>query len=646
MNHHHITMKKGKSDDSAAAVAFDYDHKTLEKNASAGSASVASDRFEARMYKKISTGSASAVGSSPVASDRFEARMYKKMSTGSASAAGSSVASIFEARMHEKIMSGSSTQSAADGKDVVATSQEQMTQEENSRMHVELIDDNDVDAPMPLQMMDVMMEEQDEDEERYQRKINQEQTATSSNAQQLPLVRPPPQSILRHDTTPEAEFSSHELYAVTAELVEESGRSSTEHRSFDEEVYEAIVVPPKWKEYKLIIVAGLLIVVVVIVLGVVLGTREQTPTIKDTVPPTMQPTHDCVVRYDGDLTKDCPFCSIAFDGESGILALNYYNRIQFLSHKNQTVEAVSSNPVDIKFGPASISGEVAVLGVDSSGVHVFERDVNNTDTWTEVEFLLPDDCPEGEADAVLEDDVCSKKARFGFSVDVDGNIIVVGASNVIDVTGAVYVYRRNDTMWVKEAKFESSKEIDRFGRDVSVRQDRIAVASKGSVTLYDFVPTSKLWIQAGVPIVNEECASSEYWFGYSIALVGTHGLLIGCPSAGNNSVGTVHYYTRDPSTGEYIEQQIVSPFDQTVKRFGSRLSVDANGENVVAISTEEKRKGSVFLFTLVEDKWVERARIRSPDDGIKSFGGDIAVSGGRVIVSSESNVHSYFLNCI
>ena len=317
------TMKKGKSDDSAVAVAFDHDQKTLEKKASAGSASVASDRFEARMYKKISTGSASA--------------------------AGSSVASIFEARMHEKIMSGSTTQSAADGKDVATTSHEQTTQEENSRMHVELIDDSD--APMPLQM-DNMMEEEDEDEERCLRKINQEQTATSSNAQQLPLMRPPPQSMMRHDTTPEADISSHELYAVTAELVEESGRSSTEHRSFDEEVYEAIVVPPKWKEYRLIIGAGILIVVVVIVLGIALGTREQKLTVKVTAPPTMQPTHDydCIVRNDGPLTSECLyFCSIALDGESGILALNNYNRIQFLSHKNQTVEAVSSNPVDFKW---------------------------------------------------------------------------------------------------------------------------------------------------------------------------------------------------------------------------------------------------------------------------------------------------------
>jgi hypothetical protein len=626
-------MENGKSDDSAAAV-FD-DSNKIEKKASSGSSSVASGRFEARMHKKMNTSAANGI-------DNDGSKLMPDIVS-----AGSSLASRFEARMRKKLMSGSTTQSAADnGKDAATTSShELMTQEENSRMHVEIIDDSD--APMPLQM-DVMMEEEDEDEERCLRKINQEQTATSSNAQQLPLMRPPPPSMMRHDTTPEADISSHELYAVTAELVEESGRSSTEHRSFDEEVYEAIVVPPKWKEYRVIIGAGILIVVVVIVLGIVLGTREQKLTVKVTAPPTMQPTHDydCIVRDDGPLTSECLyFCSIALDGESGILALNYYNRIQFLSHKNQTVEAVSSNAVDFKYGPASISGDIAVLGVDSSGVHVFERDVNNTDTWTEVQFLLPDDCPEGEADSVLEDDVCNKKARFGYSVDVDGHIIVLGASNVIDVTGAAFVYRRNDTMWVKDAKFESSKEMDRFGWDVSVRQDRIAVASKGSVSLYDLDPTSKSWIQAGVPIVNEECDSSEYWFGYSIALVGTHGLLIGCPS-GNNSVGTVRYFTRDPSTGEYIEQQIVSPFDQTIKLFGSRISVDADGENVVAISTQEERKGSIFLFTLVDDHWVETARIRSPGNGIKSFGGDIAVSGGRVIVSSESNVHSYFLNCI
>lgn len=73
-------------------------------------------------------------------------------------------------------------------------------------------------------------------------------------------------------------------------------------------------------------------------------------------------------------------------------------------------------------------------------------------------------------------------------------------------------------------------------------------------------------------------------------------------------------------------------------------SLKVEGDNVI-ISTYEERKGSVFLFTLVDDQWVETARIMAPD-GIKHFGGHTALSGGHVIVSSETNVHSYFLNCI
>ena len=73
-------------------------------------------------------------------------------------------------------------------------------------------------------------------------------------------------------------------------------------------------------------------------------------------------------------------------------------------------------------------------------------------------------------------------------------------------------------------------------------------------------------------------------------------------------------------------------------------SLKVEGDNVI-ISTYEERKGSVFLFTLVDDQWVETARIMAPD-GIKHFGRHTALSGGHVIVSSETNVHSYFLNCI
>ena len=90
--------------------------------------------------------------------------------------------------------------------------------------------------------------------------------------------------------------------------------------------------------------------------------------------------------------------------------------------------------------------------------------------------------------------------------------------------------------------------MERFGRVVSVKGGRIAVACQGAVVLFDFDPSFNAWKQAGNPMVSEECGTSELGFGYSIALAGENGLLIGCPSD-NDSVGTVRYYKRDTNTG-------------------------------------------------------------------------------------------------
>lgn len=161
------------------------------------------------------------------------------------------------------------------------------------------------------------------------------------------------------------------------------------------------------------------------------------------------------------------------------------------------------------------------------------------------------------------------------SVDIDGNIMVVGVS---DVAGAVRVYQRqnNGTTWVSNWAFLSGDSgMGRFGRVVAVKGDRIAVASQGSVSLFEmkyssFYPYSYWSQRSGNPALNEGegCGSGgDFGYGYSIALVGENGLLIGCPSD-NDSVGSVRYLTRNSSTESYIERQIITPSDESIKYFG------------------------------------------------------------------------------
>lgn len=614
------------------------EHRTEEDPAAVNAAAAGSNDGDDKdpNSKLMEERKASSGSSAAVAIDRFRARVRKKLLTGYSSNSQSVISS---ANKPAAIKLDNNDNDIG-----MSTSSAHMTREEEGRLNMEVIED-DVAAPIPLQMEISSEEEENLKVERYQQKINQAQqpsavTVTTSSSiaqQQNPTTRPPPRSSLRHDTL---DVTSDDLYAVSAELVDDS--IDTPEQCDEEVVYEAIVIPRRWFHYKVIVGTGVvLIIAAAIALGIVFGKRNG-PTSRITPPSTQQPTYDCVVRYDGPLNEKCLyFCSVAFDGDVGIMAMNNSKSVQFLSLNNQTLtlEAVSANYIDSGYGPVAISGNVAVLGVNNGGVQLFERDATNTDTWNETVFLLPGDCPEDGTD-----DVCSNKANFGFSVDIDGDVMVVGAPGSLDVVGAAYLYRRNEATWVLEQKFESGVGMKRFGRVVSVKGGRIAVASQGSVVLFKFDPSFHVWKQTGNPLVSDECGSIDLGFGYSIALVGENGLLIGCPSD-NNSVGSVRYYTIDPNTGEYIEEQKITPFDQSIKYFsGGDTQLKVDGDNVI-ISTYETRKGSVFLFTLVDDKWIETARIRAPT-GIQNFGGNTALSGGHVTVSSETNVHSYFLNCI
>lgn len=64
-----------------------------------------------------------------------------------------------------------------------------------------------------------------------------------------------------------------------------------------------------------------------------------------------------------------------------------------------------------------------------------------------------------------------------------------------------------------------------------------------------------------------------------------------------------------------------------------------------AQATSKNEIGLFFSSLLVDDKWVETARIRAPV-GISYFGGSVALAGGHVILFSETSLYSYFLSCI
>lgn len=116
------------------------------------------------------------------------------------------------------------------------------------------------------------------------------------------------------------------------------------------------------------------------------------------------------------------------------------------------------------------------VGADSGSAYVFERDDNGTpgdfsdDTWPEVAALTPSDPEAG--------------GYFGRSVDINGNIMIVGSS--LSSTGGVqmgaaYIFFRGGGGWVQVQKLVPSDGVheSRFGISVSLDGNYAIIGASG-----------------------------------------------------------------------------------------------------------------------------------------------------------------------
>jgi hypothetical protein len=105
-------------------------------------------------------------------------------------------------------------------------------------------------------------------------------------------------------------------------------------------------------------------------------------------------------------------------------------------------------------------------GVGAGAAYVFRLEGG---LWLQEDKLIPDDAAVGD--------------RFGVSVDIDGDWLVVGAylddNFDMEDTGSTYVFRRRGSTWVQEAKlYAIDAEPDaRFGFSVAIQSDRVVVGA-------------------------------------------------------------------------------------------------------------------------------------------------------------------------
>lgn len=281
-------------------------------------------------------------------------------------------------------------------------------------------------------------------------------------------------------------------------------------------------------------------------------------------------------------------------------------------------------------------GDILVVGAvnaETAGrVYVFVRDEQG---WKETAVLRPT----GNV----------PNASFGNAVDLDGEILVVGAPRDREAgaeVGAAYVFRGTGGQWQMDARVVAGDGAagDRFGESVSIHGERFAVGApsrneggeKNAGAVYLFAAADGLWTQEARLVADGRGTGGL--FGTAVALYDGI-IVVGAPTdtAILNAPGVSYVFERHAERWAQTAR-LTGPGSQR-DLFG--ISVDVSARTIVvgapraAPTLPARPGGSVHVFEETDSRWLEQAKLLAPDTTSGDrFGFSVSVSGGTIVAST------------
>jgi hypothetical protein len=289
------------------------------------------------------------------------------------------------------------------------------------------------------------------------------------------------------------------------------------------------------------------------------------------------------------------------------------------------------------FGSAvAVFGDTAIVGAaeaddngpDSGSAYVF---MHAGGAWLESTQLLP-------ADGVAGD-------LFGSSAALDGDTAIIGAREwANDGSGSAYVFTRTCTVWTEEAKLfaPDGGPGDRFGVSVSLDGDTVLIGADSDVGLagsaYVFVRTGGAWVQQA-KLVASDGASQDH-FGISVALDGNTAVIgAWLDDDHGNASGSAYVFTRAGSV--WTERAKLVPDDgEDFDKFGRYVALDGNTALIGAYEDDDRgfQAGSVYVYTGSGSVWTVQAKLLAADGAIgDNFGRSVALDGEIALIGAYAH---------
>ena len=235
--------------------------------------------------------------------------------------------------------------------------------------------------------------------------------------------------------------------------------------------------------------------------------------------------------------------------------------------------------------------------------------------------------------------------RFGSSVAIDGDTLVVGATHDDDGlsnAGAGYVFTRSGTVWTQQDKLTADMPTGtnpHVGRSASIDGDVVVLgawqaAPAGQFTVgaaYVFRRDGDTWPQEQKLTASDAADFSQYGQAVSIS---DPVIAVGAPrehAEGPSDSGAAYFYRWNGVSWDE-EDKVKATGAQANDRFG--WSISLAGESAVIGTDTSSTKA--YLFAFVASEWSEQAMLTSTDADVSSeyaysvgLAGDTAVIGDR-----------------
>jgi predicted outer membrane repeat protein len=251
----------------------------------------------------------------------------------------------------------------------------------------------------------------------------------------------------------------------------------------------------------------------------------------------------------------------------------------------------------------------------------------------------------------LEEDLIGSDVEsgdyFGSSVCIENDRAFIGAIGDDDYTGAVYVYKLEEDVWVEDAKIIASDGAggtwgDNFGTSVACSNDTLVVGtirSKAYVFRYD----GSEWVEETKLLASDGTLNDQ--FGKVVDIDGNK-IIVGAYQAINDGISTGAAYIFEYLENAWVEKiKLVESDPEYYSRFGESVAIRNNTAIVGKRSDDENSldSGAAYIFRLNGSQWTEEVKLVGDNSTTHlDFGRSVEIFGDRVVISALTSINKIY----